>query len=101
MFRIEINTRIRIRDLLNVKVINFKRKKRVVIKEAKTKKMRKINLTNITDEIQDYIKTLDSEWLFPSRKGNQAITTTQAYRQLRKEADMAEVVSVGTHKMSK
>src|SRR5690625_7390958 len=63
--------------------------------------MRKINLTNINDEIQDYIKTLDSEWLFPSRKGNQAITTTQAYRQLRKAADMAEVDSVGTHTMRK
>src|SRR5690625_7295979 len=90
-----------VRDLLNMKLNDVKRKKRVVIKEGKTKKMRKFNLTNINDEIQDYIKTLDSEWLFPSRKGNQAITNTHAYHQMRNTADIAEVDSVATHTMSK
>src|SRR5690625_5074374 len=78
MFLIVINTGLRISELLNLKVIDVKRKKRVVIKKGKTKKMRKINLTNINDKIQDYIKTLDSEWLFPSRKGNQAIKIGRA-----------------------
>jgi len=101
MFLIGINTGLRVSDLLRLKVSDVRRKKKVIVKEGKTKKIRKINLTNIYDEIQDYIKTVDSEWMFPSRKGNHAITTTQAYRQLRKAADMAEVDSIGTHTMRK
>jgi integrase len=101
MFLIGINTGLRVSDILKLKVSDVKRKKRVVVREGKTKKQRTLNLTNIYAEIQDYIKTVDSEWLFPSRKGDQAITPTQAYRQLQKAADMAEVDSVGTHTMRK
>src|SRR5690606_41526364 len=54
-----------------------KRKKKVLILEGKTKKPRTINLTNIYDEIQSYINQIDSQWLFPSRKGGNPITPTQ------------------------
>src|SRR5699024_7769441 len=101
MFLIGINTGLRVSDILNIKVTDVRRKKKAMIKEAKTDKIRKINMTNIYDEVQNYVKTVDSEWLFPSRRGNHAITTTQAYRQLNKAADMAEVESVGTHTMRK
>lgn len=101
MFLIGINTGLRVSDILNLKVSDVKGKKRVVVKEGKTKKKRTLQLANIYEEIQEYIKTVDSVWLFPSRKGDKPITTTQAYRQLQKASDMAEVESVGTHTMRK
>jgi integrase len=40
--------------------------------------------------------------LFPSRKGDQPITPTQAYRQLNKAARMVDIESgIGTHTMRK
>ncbi|KAA9023557.1 tyrosine-type recombinase/integrase [Niallia endozanthoxylica] len=101
MFLIGINTGLRVGDLLELKVSDLKRKKRIIVKEGKTKKKRTIQLDNIYNEIQNYVKTVDSEWLFPSRKGHKPITTTQAYRQLQKAAEMAEIDSVGTHTMRK
>lgn len=101
MFLIGINTGLRVSDILALKVSDVKRKKRIVIIEQKTKKPRTIKLNNIYDEIQNYIKTVESKWLFPSRKGDKPITSTQAYRQLNKASDMAEVESVGTHTMRK
>lgn len=101
LFLIGINTGLRVGDLLELKVSDIRRKKRIVIKEGKTKKPRIIYLENIYNEIQEYIKSVDSMWLFPSRKGNKPISTTQAYRQLQKAADMAEIEAVGTHTMRK
>lgn len=102
MFLIGINTGLRVGDLLKLKVADVKRKKRIVIQEGKTKKARTLNLSNIYDEIQNYIRTVDSESLFPSRKGDKPITPTQAYRQLNKAADMADIEDgIGTHTMRK
>jgi len=102
LFLIGINTGLRVGDLLKLKVKDVRRKKKIVIQEGKTKKKRTINLSNIYDEIQEYINTLDSEWLFPSRKGNKPITTTQAYRQLNKAAEMVDIdEGIGTHTMRK
>lgn len=100
-FLIGINTGLRVGDLLKLKVSDVKRKKKIIIKEGKTKKTRTIQLDNIYNQIQEYVKTVDSEWLFPSRKGDNPITTTQAYRQLQKAAEMSEVESIGTHTMRK
>ncbi|SDZ34453.1 Phage integrase family protein [Thermoactinomyces sp. DSM 45892] len=100
LFVIGINTGLRCGDLLKLKVSDVRKKKRVLVREGKTK-TRTIHLDNIYDEIQDYIKGIDSKWLFPSCKGDKPITTTQAYRQLQKAADMAEVDSIGTHTMRK
>ncbi|EEM68408.1 PCZ2.8 [Bacillus thuringiensis serovar andalousiensis BGSC 4AW1] len=45
---------------------------------------------------------MNSEWLFPSRKGDKNITTTQAYRQLNKAAAMVDIEDgIGTHTMRK
>ncbi|MGH0798088.1 hypothetical protein S3E15_03915 [Bacillus mycoides] len=101
LFLLGLNTGLRVGDLLKLKVSDVRKKKKVVIREGKTKKARQLNLSNIYDEIQEYIRTVDSEWLFPSRKGDKAITTTQAYRQLQKAADMAGLESIGTHTMRK
>lgn len=102
LFLIGINTGLRIGDLLKLKVSDVRRKKKIVIQEGKTKKPRTINLTNIYDEVQEYIKTVNSEWLFPSRKGDKPITPTQAYRQLNKAAEMVDITEgIGTHTMRK
>ncbi|MED1284411.1 tyrosine-type recombinase/integrase [Bacillus mycoides] len=102
MFLIGINTGLRVGDLLKLKTSDVKRKKKIVIQEGKTKKPRTIKLDNIYNEIQAYANTVNSEWLFPSRKGEKPITTTQAYRQLNKAAEMGDITEgIGTHTMRK
>ncbi|MYL44404.1 tyrosine-type recombinase/integrase [Virgibacillus halodenitrificans] len=102
LFLLGINTGLRVGDLLALKVKDIRRKKRIVIKEGKTKKPRTIYITNIYDEVQGYIKTVDSEWLFPSRKGDKPISTTQAYRALNKAGNMVDIEEgIGTHTMRK
>lgn len=102
LFLIGINTGLRVGDLLKLKVSDVKRKKRIIIQEGKTDKIRTLNLTNIYDEIQIYVKTVNSDWLFPSRKGDKPITPTQAYRQLNKAAKMVDIEDgIGTHTMRK
>lgn len=104
LFLIGINTGLRVGDLLKLKVSDVRRKKRVIIKEGKTKKARTLNLSNIYDEIQEYISDFDISpvWLFPSRKGDKPITSTQAYRQLNKAAEMVDIDDgIGTHTMRK
>ncbi|CJV79701.1 site-specific integrase [Bacillus luti] len=102
MFLIGLNTGLRVGDLLKLKTSDVKRKQKFVIQEGKTKKPRTISLANIYDEVQAYANTVDSEWLFPSRKGDKPITTTQAYRQLNKAAEMTDITEgIGTHTMRK
>jgi integrase len=102
LFLIGINTGLRVGDLLKLKVSDLKRKKKLVIQEGKTDKIRTIQLSNIYDEVQSYIDTVDSVWLFPSRKGDKPITSTQAYRQLNKAAEMVDITEgIGTHTMRK
>jgi integrase len=103
MFLVGINTGLRVSDMLKLKINQVQGKKRIVIKEGKTEKVRILHLDNIYDEIDDYIRTLKgTEWVFPSRKGNKPISRIQAYRQLIKAAEMADIKDgVGTHTMRK
>ncbi|PGM81836.1 site-specific integrase [Bacillus cereus] len=101
LFLIGINTGLRVGDLLKLKTADVIRKKIVKVSEGKTKKAREVNLSNIYEEVQAYAKSSDSEWLFPSRKGDKAISPTQAYRSITKAAEFAEVESIGTHTMRK
>jgi integrase len=102
LFLIGINTGLRVGDLLKLKVSDVRRKKKVILFEGKTKKKREINLINIYDEVQSYINQIDSVWVFPSRKGDKPITTTQAYRQLNKASSMVDIEDgIGTHTMRK
>lgn len=103
MFLIGINAGLRVSDLLKLKVADVKGKKKITIIEGKTKKPRTIHLTNIYEELNAYINTLQgTEWLFPSRKGDKAISRVQAYRQLNKAADMVDITDgIGTHTMRK
>lgn len=103
LFLLGINTGLRVSDLLNLKVKDIKRKKKIAVKEGKTEKPRTIQLSNIYDELNRYIESLeDSEWLFPSRKGYKSISRIQAYRQLNKAAEMVDIPDgIGTHTMRK
>lgn len=101
MFIIGINTGLRISDLLKIKTADLKGKKSLKIKESKTKKSRTIYFDSIYEEVQAYINSNPSEWLFPSRKGDKPISTTQAYRQLVKAGEMADITSIGTHTLRK
>ncbi|MCM3736777.1 tyrosine-type recombinase/integrase [Bacillus cytotoxicus] len=101
LFLIGINTGLRVGDLLKLKVSDVKGKRKAIVKEGKTSKKRTVYLDSIYDEVQAYVSTLDSEWMFPSRKGDKAISPTQAYRQLNKAADFAGVESVGNHSLRK
>lgn len=107
LFLIGINTGLRVSDILKLKkeqIMKLKKKsgrKEFKIKEGKTKKERMINVTSIFDEIYSYATSLDNEWLFPSRKGDKAISKIQAYRQLQKAGDFAGIESIGTHTMRK
>ncbi|CAH0344636.1 hypothetical protein BCI9360_00896 [Bacillus sp. CECT 9360] len=82
LFLIGINTGLRVSDILNLKkesIIKLKSKKRkeFQIKEGKTKKARTINITSIFNEVFTYASELDSECLFPSRKGDKPIANKQ------------------------
>jgi|tagenome__1003787_1003787.scaffolds.fasta_scaffold20989892_16 integrase len=103
LFLLGINTGLRVSDLLNLKIKDVKKKKKVVVKEGKTEKPRTIHLNNIYHDVNDYIKILGgSEWLFPSRKGDKPISRIQAYRQLNKAARMVDITDgIGTHTMRK
>lgn len=106
MFIIGINTGLRIGDILSLKtddVIGLadKRDKRLLVYEGKTDKPRQISFKNTWKEVYEYAQTVDSVWLFPSRQGSKAISTTQAYRVLSKAAWWNGIEGVGTHTLRK
>lgn len=103
LFLLGINTGLRVGDLLRLNVADIKGKKKVTIREGKTRKPRTIYLSNIYDELAGYIKTLpETSWLFPSRKGDGPISRVQVYRQLVKAGDMVDIPEgIGTHTMRK
>lgn len=81
MFLVGINTGLRVGDLLNLTIRDVKGKKKMAVKEGKTKKTRTIHLEQIYQVLNEYIKTLEgTDWLFPSRKGDKSISRIQAYR---------------------
>lgn len=102
LFCLGINTGLRITDLLQLKIKDVKGKKSITVKEGKTKKQRQVLLEGVYEELNAYISTLKgTEWLFPSRKGDKAITRIQAYQQFKKASEMAGVEAVGTHTLRK
>lgn len=103
LFKLGISTGLRCGDLVALKVEQLKGKSSFKIREGKTKKERTVYLNNLMADIADYIETLplDTVYLFPSRKGDGHITTTQAYRIIAKAGDMISNHSIGTHTMRK
>lgn len=102
LFNFGINTGLRISDIVPLKVSDVKDKERLVIREQKTNKVRRLKFpVKLIEDIDDYVRGMkDDDYLFPSKKGGH-ITTTQAYRQLQKAADVLDRDDIGTHTMRK
>ena len=103
LFKLGISTGLRCGDLVSLMVEQVKGRSFFKIREGKTKKERTVYLNNLMADIADYIDTLPTGtvYLFPSRKGEGHITTTQAYRIIAKAGDMIGNQSIGTHTMRK
>lgn len=103
LFVLGINTGLRISDILTLKVADVKDKTHIIITEKKTNKTKRFLInTMLRKDINNYIEGMnDNEWLFPSRKGNKAITRIQAYRILNKVANKLDIEEIGTHTLRK
>ena len=102
LFVLGINTGLRISDLLKLKVKNVREKQRIRVREGKTGKGKEVYIGHIEGEVELYTRYKEGdEWLFPSRKGEKPISTTQAYRALAKAGDMIGRDDIGTHTMRK
>lgn len=113
--KFQLNTGLRISDVVSVKVSDLMSAKRrfkehFAIKEVKTDKDK---LVKINDELKDTIKEYvikydlkENDYLFKSKKfdehGKQRhITVTQAYRILKEAADSVGIDNFGTHSLRK
>lgn len=103
LFKLGITTGLRCGDLVALTVDQVKGKSNFKIKEGKTKKERTVTLSHVMADIADYLETLPvgTTHLFPSRKGDSPISTTQAYRIITKAGDLIGNESIGTHTMRK
>ncbi|MFS0662372.1 site-specific integrase [Niallia alba] len=102
LFEIGINSGLRVSDLLSLKVKDVRGKLHLSITEGKTKKKKQFYIQHISDVIEKYTKHMEEDdWLFPSRKGNKAISRIQAYNILNKAADLIGLEKIGTHTMRK
>lgn len=102
LFKIGISTGLRVGDIVKLKVADVKGKSNFKIREGKTKKERTVHLNAIMADIADYTKGMDVEYyLFPSRKGDSHITTTQAYRVLVQAGELIGRKDIGSHSMRK
>jgi integrase len=102
LFKLGISTGLRVGDIVKLKVSDVKGKSNFKIREGKTKKERVVHLKAIMAEIADYTEGLDeNDYLFPSRKGDNHISTTQTYRVLVDAGNLIGKDDIGTHSMRK
>lgn len=102
LFLLGINSGLRVGDLVKLKVKDVRGKDYFYIKEGKTEKVRKVTISMIRKEIDEFtVNRSDVEYLFKSQKGNGHISTTQAYRILEDAADYLNRDDIGTHTMRK
>lgn len=103
LFVFGINTGLRVSDIVPLKVGDVRGKQHVIKREKKTGKVKRFYLNqSLRDEIDAYTQGMDDgDYLFPSRKGDAPISTTQAYRVLTKAAAMLGRDDIGTHTMRK
>lgn len=102
LFIFGINSGLRISDILKLKVEDVQGEY-LRLRETKTKKAKRYKINqNLRREIDYYITTYKpGEWLFPSRKGNGPISTTQAHRVLKNASEAIGIDEVATHTMRK
>jgi integrase len=107
MLLIGLNTGLRIGDIVPLKVKDIRSRSHISIIEQKTNKAKRFPVASIKYELDKYIEGMDNEdFLFTSRQVNSEgvkshITTTQAYRALKKIADSLDIKEFGTHSCRK
>lgn len=104
MFTVGINTALRISDILSLKVRDIS-DTHIELFEKKTGKRKRIKINAAVRKAFRELVPKDAkpnDWLFPSRKGDKAISRVQAWRILNAAADRANVVvAFGTHSLRK
>lgn len=100
LFRLGLNTGLRVSDILNLKVSDVKRT--IELTEQKTGKIKRFQLSDsFYDELIQYIKSYcRGEWLFPSKTG-EPLSYAQAYKIIKTAGKKAGVDDIGTHTMRK
>lgn len=102
LFTLGINTGLRISDLVKLKVGDIYGKPYADLLEKKTKKKRRLHLIAIQGDIVEYcIGKQPDDFLFPSKKTDSHISTTQAYRILVAAGEWIGRRDIGTHTMRK
>lgn len=100
LFRLGLNTGLRVSDILNLKVSDVKRT--IELTEQKTGKIKRFQLSDsFYDELIQYIKSYcRGEWLFPSKTG-EPLSYAQAYKIIKTAGRKAGIDDIGTHTMRK
>jgi integrase len=104
LFTFGINSGLRISDIVSLRVMDVRNTAHLRIKEKKTGKIRKIRMTGaLKQEIERYTRQMaDSDLLFPSRKGKDAIGREMAWRVINGAARACRIEgAIGTHTMRK
>jgi integrase len=104
LFTFGINSGLRISDILPLRVMDVASATHLKVKEQKTKNIRRVRMTAaLKTEIEKYIrKKAQSDYLFPSRKGNRPISRVQAWSILNQAAREVGVMDpIGTHTLRK
>lgn len=104
MFKVGINTGLRISDILSLKVEDVKDRTHISIIEKKTGKTKRFFVNEgLRQDIKNFTEGMaDNEYLFQSQKGNnKPISRVQAYRILNQVADKLGIEEVGTHTLRK
>lgn len=109
MFLVGINTGLRVSDVVklnrdDVRDENNNMRTHITIIETKTKKVKRFPICNdLYIELERYTRNMKpNEYLFKSQgRINRPITTTQAYRIIKKCANNIGIKEVGTHTMRK
>lgn len=106
IWQLGVVTMLRISDLLNLKKMDIVEetgnlKLNTTIYEQKTGKKREIYLKSLYIELSEYIKTVDSEWMFPNSKNDGHLSDHTYYLILNKVSNLTGVKGIGTHSMRK
>lgn len=104
LFTVGINTALRISDILALKVRDIT-DTHIEITEKKTAKKKRIKINAaIRKAFRELVpaNAKPNDWLFPSRKGEKAISRVQAWRILNAASEKAGVdITFGTHSLRK
>lgn len=104
MFLFGIYSGLRISDILKLRVRDVKGKEKIVMREKKTGKERKVPLNKVLKKsLASYVgQKKDYEFLFRSRQGcNQPVSRQQAWKILSEAGERFGLDSIGTHTLRK